>query len=52
MMGRPKLIEKGKKMVIYIDENLENLVKENAKKLELSPSQLVRKIMKEYFERI
>ena len=49
MMGRPKLVEKAKKMVIYMDEELEKLIKKDAQEQDLSPSQLVRKIIKEYY---
>ena len=50
ILGRPKLIENGKKMVFYVEEELEKNIKKIAQQQDLSPSQLIRKILKEYLE--
>jgi len=49
MLGRPKLIDNARKMVIYIDEQTEEKVKVNAHKQGISTSQLVRKIINEHY---
>lgn len=49
MLGRPKIVKNGKNMAVYMDAELQKKIQEEAKRQDLSPSQLVRKIIKEYF---
>ena len=49
MRGRPKLIKNAKSMFIYIDEEIETKIKKDAQKQGMSTSQLVRKIINEYY---
>ncbi len=50
MLGRPKIVKDGKNMAVYMDSELQKQIKNEAQEQELSPSQLVRKIIKDYFK--
>ncbi|MDD5589380.1 MAG: ribbon-helix-helix domain-containing protein [Candidatus Nanoarchaeia archaeon] len=49
MLGRPKIVKDGKNVPVYMDTELYKQIKEEAKKQDLSPSQLIRKIIRDYF---
>lgn len=50
MIGRPKIVKNGKNMAVYMDQDMQKRIREEAIKQDLSPSQLIRKIIKDYFK--
>ncbi len=46
MLGKPKIVKNGKNMAVYMDSELQKKINDEAQKQELSPSQLIRKIIK------